>query len=294
MAGPILPCEWARPAPSKERLCGGISYPVIAAVVSIGNLGFASTGTNGFFRFEGVPIGTHNLSSSDPVTGAHATAAASISQNGQTQVVQLVEAELGTVSGFVLDSYGSGAVPGAKVIMQFPDGRSATRTVTTGPNGGFVLPGTPLGSFNLSAEYVLPGMVNRTISGKASGVLTPSAKSVTIDIQLQQLTQLPVVVLTSSGRPATNTSVTLNATGFGMAQDTSVEGAVWFANIPVPGTYTLTAISKVAGQLHNGTRVSGTLIAIPTNQTVTITLPGVSSVAGVVLGERRNHSRSER
>lgn len=260
-----------------------LTTPVIGAVVSIGNLGFASTGTNGFFRFDGVPIGTHNLSTSDPVTGANAFGTASINQNGQIQVVHLVEAELGTVSGFVLDSYGSGSVPGAKVTLQVVGPGSSTRTVTTGPGGGFVFPGTPLGSFNLLAEYALPGVVNRIISGRTTGVLTTRSNSVTVNIQLQQLTYLPVSVVTSDGRPATNTAVTLNAGGTTMRQDTSLQGAVLFANIPVPSTYTITAISKIAGQLHNGVTVSGTLTAVPTNQSVTITLPGVSSVAGTVL-----------
>ena len=69
--------------------------PVYGAEVAIGNLGYAATDTNGFFEFDGVPIGSFTIASSDPVTGANARSSVTMTFNGQTQTVMLVEASLG-------------------------------------------------------------------------------------------------------------------------------------------------------------------------------------------------------
>ena len=88
------------------------------ANVSIGSLGFAGTDTNGFFSFVGVPLGSYDITSFDPVTGDAARTSAALSYNGQVVTVQLVEALRGTVSGLVLSPYGSGNVAGASVSIK--------------------------------------------------------------------------------------------------------------------------------------------------------------------------------
>ncbi len=249
--------------------------------MSIGNLGFASTDTNGFFEFDGVPLGTYTLASSDPVNGMSARNTATVNYNGQTQTVQLVEATLGVVNGFVLDPYGNGFVPGATVRISFSDGVTPSRTVTTGPNGGFSFPGSPMGAFYLNASYVLPGAVNVSVSGQANGTLSASSGSVSVSIQLRPLTYLTVQVLRSDGvTPAQNTLVTLG----GNQENTDTNGLASFSNLQVPGNYYVTAISQVGGDRSDGTWTNISLTSRGTNPVVTLVLPGVGSVAGTVVG----------
>ncbi|HVV71556.1 MAG TPA: carboxypeptidase-like regulatory domain-containing protein, partial [Verrucomicrobiae bacterium] len=197
-----------------------LTTPIYGAEVAIGNLGFATTDTNGFFNFDGVPLGQYQIISSDPVTGGTAALTTSLAYEGQVQKVRLVEQTLGVVSGFVLDSYGSRFVPGSKVQIRFSDGLTPSRTVTTGPNGGFSFPGSPLGAFSLSASYSVPGTLNLVVDGRASGVLSAAATNSSTTIQLQPLSYLTVRVLRPDGvTPAANARVTV-AGASGAQQDT--------------------------------------------------------------------------
>ncbi|MGO9201638.1 MAG: LamG-like jellyroll fold domain-containing protein [Limisphaerales bacterium] len=254
--------------------------PVYGAEVTIGNLGFATTDTNGFFEFDGVPIGTYFISSSDPVTGGNATASATLSFNGQTQTVQLVEATLGNVSGLVLDSYNSGFVAGATVSISFSDGVTPARTATTGPNGGFNFPASPMGIFYLDATYTLPNAVNTMVTGQANGSLSTYSTNVSISIQLEPLTSLSVHVVRNDGvTPALNAIVTVSGE---QPQNTSTNGDALFSNLQVLGTYTVTAISQEGGDLYDGAQTNVTL-SRGINAVVTLMLPGVGYVSGTVV-----------
>ena len=255
--------------------------PVLGAEVAIGNLGFGATDTNGFFRFEGVPVGTYRIASSDPVTGANAVTSATINYNGQTQAVQLVEGALGTVNGLVLDSYNTGFVPGATVQINFSDGVTPARTVTTGPDGGFSFPGSPMGAFTLNATYRLPDTVDTKVTGRASGTLTTISNNVSVNIQLQPLTYLSVHVVREDGStPAQNTRVTVG----GLNQDTDANGEVQFKNLTVPASYGIVAISQTGGELHSAVQTNVTLSSRGTNPVVTLALSGVGNVVGTVVG----------
>ena len=253
--------------------------PVFGAQVAIGNLGFAATDTNGLFVFEGVPVGSHTILERRSDTCVSAIGNTTISYNGQTQNVQLVEATLGTVNGSVLDSYRNSFVAGAQVQISFSDGLTPTRTVTTGPSGSFSFPGSPLGQFNLNATYDVPGAVKLTVMGQARGTLASATANVTI--QLQPLTGLTVHVVRNDGfTPATNTRVTVGA----LQQDTSASGDAQFSNLPVPGNYAVTAISRTGGDFFNGAQAAVTLTGNATNLVVTLKLPGIGYLDGTVLG----------
>jgi hypothetical protein len=255
--------------------------PVYGAQVAIGNLGFASTDTNGFFEFDGVPLGTYQIISSDPVTGGNAVTTTTITFNGQTQTVQLVEATLGVVSGLVMDPYQTGFVPGATVSISFGDGLTPSRTVTTGPNGGFNFPGSPMGTFSLSAKYYLPGAINFPVFGQANGLLSAASTNVSINIQLQPLSYLAVHVVREDGvTPASNALVDVA----GQQQNTSANGDALFSNLAVPASYSITAVSQLGGDLHDGAETNLTLTGRGTNPVVTLMLPGVGSVIGTVVG----------
>ncbi|HLH54539.1 MAG TPA: carboxypeptidase regulatory-like domain-containing protein, partial [Verrucomicrobiae bacterium] len=255
--------------------------PVYGAEVAIGNLGFATTDTNGFFEFDGVPVGSYQIVSSDPVSGGYAVTSATITYNGQTQTVQLVEVTLGTVSGWVLDPYNRGFVPGATVSISFSDGLTPTRTATTDPTGAFKFPGSPPGAFNLNAFYFVPGAQNLKVYGQANGTLSATETNVSVSIQLQPLSYLAVhVVRDDRVTPAVNTTVTVG----NQQQDTSTNGDVFFSNLAVPGSYQVTAISQRAGDVFNGVQTNVLLSARGTNPAVTLVLPGVGNVVGTVVG----------
>jgi hypothetical protein len=254
--------------------------PVNGANVSIGNLGFASTDTNGFFQFEGVPLGNYTITSSDPVTGGNAVTTTTMSYNGQVQTVSLVEATLGTVSGLVTDPYSTGFAAGASIAIGFSDGVTPSRTVTSGPTGAFSFPGSPMGSFTLNANYTLPGTQGFMVSGHATGTLSPQSNNVSVNIQLQPLTALTVQVLQHDGvTPATNVVVTANNT----QQDTTTNGTAFFNNLRAPANYGITAISQLGGDMYDGAQTNVT-VNTGTNPIVTLVLPGVGSVTGTVVG----------
>src|SRR5207302_9416276 len=80
--------------------------PVGFAQIAVGALGIATTDTNGFFRVAGLPLGTYRLTSSDPVTGVGAVLSLTLSFDGQTNHVNLVEQSRGEVRGAVIASDG--------------------------------------------------------------------------------------------------------------------------------------------------------------------------------------------
>lgn len=255
--------------------------PIEGAQVKIGNLGFANTDSNGFFRFDGVPLGTHAIASSDPVTGISARTTATLTFADQVQTVRLVEATLGEVNGLVQNSYGSGFAACAQVKIQFSDGVTPSRTVTTDPNGRYSFPGSPMGGFTVSATFRLPG--GRQISGTASGLLRESAPTVSADIALAPLAVLPVQVVRSDGASvATNTRVRISGPGSSIELDTDASGRIEFRDLLL-GNYTLRAISQVGGELRNGITLSTPVAQRGTNPVFVITLPGTGRVQGQVL-----------
>ncbi|HSH14446.1 MAG TPA: carboxypeptidase regulatory-like domain-containing protein, partial [Verrucomicrobiae bacterium] len=253
---------------------------VEGAQVSVGNLGFASTDFEGRFTFEGVPLGNYTLTTSDPVTGAFARGSAALTFADQIVDVLLIEGARGEINGFVIDSYGQSYAAGATVRVNYSDGLTPARTVTTGPDGRFSIPGSPVGNFSLRANDLPLAQGGRATSGTANGSLSAVTLVATVNIQLQPLGSLPVNVVRQDGvTPAQNTTVLLS----GKQQDTDDSGAVRFDNLAL-GNYTITAISRTGGELRNGARISTPLTQPGTNPPVTITLPGVGAVNGIVVG----------
>ncbi|MFO1460689.1 MAG: LamG-like jellyroll fold domain-containing protein [Verrucomicrobiota bacterium] len=254
--------------------------PVEAAQVSIGNLGFASTDGQGRFRFDGVPLGTYSLITSDPVTGAFARGIAAVSGADQVVDVLLVEGARGEVNGYVIDSYGAKFSPGATVRISYSDGLTPSVTITTGPDGRFSFPGSPVGGFSLVATDLPKSQGGRGTSGSVSGALDAASLVASVNIQLQPLGILGVNVVRSDGTtPATNVTVRLDAA----QRDTDDRGGVSFEDLFL-GTHGITAVSRAEGERRNGVGVSALISVAGTNPPVTLRLPGVGTVSGIVVG----------
>lgn len=255
--------------------------PIEAAQVAIGSLGFASTDASGAFGFLGVPLGTHRIVSADPVTGAAASAQVTLTTADQEVNIELVEGLRGEVNGLVQDSYGTGFVAGATIEITFSDGLTARRTVTTGPDGRYVFPGSPAGLFNVSANYTIPG--GRTVSGRAAGILSETNSTPAADIQLEPLATLQIAVVRDDlTTPAPNTRVTLAGGGVRIEQDTDTNGRVHFADLRLARGYSVLAVSQTGGERRNG-RAATVDVQSRSNPLFTIFLPGVGQVRGTVV-----------
>ena len=255
--------------------------PIYGAEVAIGNLGYATTDTNGFFEFDGVPLGTYTITSMDPVTGGNAETTATITSQGQVTTVELVEATLGTINGVVIDSYGTGVAAGAIVTANFSSSFTPNRTVTTDPSGSFSLPGSPMGQFNLSATYTLPDGSGVRVAGSGSGSLSPSTPNANVQIRLQSVGSLPVRVVRSDGiTPATNATVYLSGAGSSQQQDTDPNGQAVFSDLLVGRSCTVAAYSRIGGDLNDAVEESDSIAVAGTNSPVVLELPGVGAVQG--------------
>src|SRR5690606_31477409 len=149
----------------------------------------------GRFQFQGVPLGTYQLLTSDPVTGAFARGSATVSYADQVVEVLIIEGARGEINGYVIDSYGAGYVAGANVRANFSDGLTPAVTVTTGPDGRFSIPGAPMGNFTLTATDLPISQGGRGTSGNANGTLSANTLVTTVNIQLKPLGTLPVNVV---------------------------------------------------------------------------------------------------
>jgi hypothetical protein len=251
--------------------------PVEFAQVAIGTIGFATTGTNGAFEVEGVPLGTHRLVSHDPVSGAGAILNVTLSFDGEVRDVLLVEQFRGTVNGAVIGSYGTNFVPGAEVTLRVFDGLTGLRTVTTGPDGQFSFVGVAAGNFEIEALDPVT-----KLSGKRSATLPENTPSLTLNIPLQALAGLAGTVFRPDGvTPATNATIRLldNRRRPVRTSDTDEEGRVSFSDLPL-ANFILRAQGIAVHESRSVGETSATLTSAGEVAEFEIILAGVGQVAG--------------
>ncbi|MEO7676848.1 MAG: Ig-like domain-containing protein, partial [Verrucomicrobiota bacterium] len=205
-----------------------------------------------------------------------ALATTTLSANGQTNFVTLVEQSLGEVHGAVIGSDGMNLTPGVSVTLAPQDGISSARTVTTGPDGLFSFPGVPAGPFTLSAEHPIT-----KLRGQNSGTLPENVMSFQIDVALQPLASVVVHVVQPDGiTPATNARVNLTGSSVRNA-DTDGSGRAQFGDLPLQ-SYTVRASSLA---LTNNRSIAQTNVALTFAievRDLTLVLSGVGLVNGQV------------
>jgi len=253
--------------------------PVGFAQVALGDLGFTTTDSNGFFQVVGVPVGTYRLVSQDPVTGVGATRITTLTFDGQTNYVNLVEQSRGEVLGTVIDSDGVEVVPGAPVTIRFSDRITPQRTVTSGPDGQFSFPGSPAGSFTLTARHPVT-----QLTGSIGGELPEDVSQLEVNISLEPLASLTVIALRPDGvTPATN--VNILADGIGIPDTASADALdvdrVQFTGLRL-GRYRVTVRSLTLAENNNAAETEITLETAGELVTNIVVLAGVGDVTGTV------------
>ena len=254
-----------------------LATPVGFAQVALGSLGFTTTGADGKFQVNGVPLGTYRLVSQDPVTGIGAVVNLTLSVAGETHDVTLVEQSRAELRGGVIDPYGVSFVSGANVTLTVSDGLTPPRTVSTGPDGQFSFPGTPAGAFSLDAQDP-----STHVHGGVSGVLPDGTTVFSLNVPLQPLARLAVIVFDPDGvTPATNATVQLIGPRAHFTTDTDGAGRAAFADVPLD-SYSVRADSLQPAQTHSAILTNLVVLQTGDAPDFPVTLLGVGSVSGKV------------
>lgn len=251
---------------------------VDAAQVAIGNIGYTTTDANGAFFVEGVPLGTYRLLTQNPINGVGAKTFVTLSFNGQTNNVTLIEQSRGEIRGYVINSYATGYVPGALVTLNVQDELTPPRSVTTGPDGAYNFPGTPAAPLTVTAT----DPVSRR-SGSQSATLGENVATLQVDVQIERLARLGGIVYLPDGvTRATNATVTLTGPNINRTTDTDTNGHVAFADLPL-GNYSILARDLRPTQSRSVGRTSVTLNQLGDAPEFSVRLLGVGSVSGTVV-----------
>ncbi|MCL4787023.1 MAG: carboxypeptidase regulatory-like domain-containing protein, partial [Verrucomicrobia bacterium] len=247
--------------------------PITAAQIRVGVLGFATTGANGFFELAGVPLGTYRVSGRDPVSGRGGFVDVTLSFNGEIREVRLIEQALVELTGAVMDSYGTSFVPGATVTLTVNDqGFTPSRTVTTGPDGRFLFPGTPFGSISLQAQDPVSD-----IAGFASANIPTTATTFDVVVPLRPLANINVFVFEPDGvTPAAGAIVTMS----GASPGTDQNGRARFERMAL-GQHPVQVVSGAPGS-RSGVLTNVSLTAVGNAPDFGVRLLGVGSVSGRV------------
>lgn len=260
--------------------------PISFANVRLGSFAYAPTDSNGRFTFADVPLGSQVLTAVDPVTGRGGNVTVSLTLANETRDVRIVETSLGTVSGLVLNAEGTGTAPNAEVELTVDDAFALTRNfkVTSGPDGAYSIAGVPAGTFFVRADGVLPNGAKSGDSGSVRATLPPGATSLRVDVPFAPRASIIAQVFESDGTtPAANATVNLYSSNFLIhTLDADTQGRVTFSRLPM-GNYSITAISRTAGQTHNRTSAAFvTLSDRGQEASVSLSMRGVGGVSGVV------------
>ena len=233
--------------------------PVFGANVRLGSFAYAPTDADGRFRFADVPLGLHNITAVNAVNGRGASAVVSLANNGETRELRLLETALGTVTGLVISATGSEVVPGAEVTLSVSDPFALVRqtTVTTGPDGRYVVTGVVPGPFTVEAkggnlDVTAELGLSWSSSGEARASMPPGGTEITVDVPLAPRGSLRVRVFETDGvTPAANSRVTIRFSVIGLLfADADAAGLAVFGNLAL-GDYDAQAVSMLPARTRS-------------------------------------------
>jgi hypothetical protein len=227
-------------------------------------------GNSGGFSFTFVPAGPVLLQAQDPVTARIGVAAGTITNDGQTLVLNVIAQGLGTVAGSV-SSNGANQV-GANVDIFSGNYHAATTTDST---GHYLVSGVPVGHIVVNAAFQ-----NGFLLGTNSGTLSTDGTQIEVNVALRGSGGIQGTVVQADGvTPAPGALVTVSVGGQGGGTEsvsTDASGNFLFAIVP-EGVATLTA--RALNTIDEGQLV----VDVTAGSTLqpTVHLNGVGSITGV-------------
>ena len=261
---------------SFSRLDGGA---IVGARVAIGRVADVPTDGQGQFAATGIPLGTHRVVATDPVTGRAAIGSASVNYVDQVVTVPLTEQLQGIVRGQVFQEGKSSPIAGAEVSLQSRDGSGSYRSATTGPDGGYEFPGVTPGDYMLSCRL-------QGLNGGVVQNLTMPANAPTLVYNLtlpapEATGQVLVKVVSPDGvTPAAGVRVLAAVIGGG-TKDTGPDGTALFEGLRLGGV-SIQASSLAPTETHNVAVTNVTITASMPSNSVVARMQGVGTVSGQV------------
>ena len=153
--------------------------PVVGVPIRLSNYALfreVTSGADGSFRFNAVPLGTYTLEAVPNGRLRARETGIGVAQNGDVVVRNLKLVGLGSVIGHVLNPDGT-AAPGVGVTVQSTNALGGFFTATTDGEGSFEIDGVLVGGFVATAA-------SAQTRGETSGRIDSDGQQVTANIQL--------------------------------------------------------------------------------------------------------------
>ena len=241
----------------------GVTPPSIAGV----NAGYAITDSNGFYRIVGLEAGTYIVDAERPgFKTQHPETVTLVATTRRLNLIMLATPP-GQISGRVID-INDQPVRGALVRATNTTDPELTREIVTDPDGTFLIPRVPAGSWNVTVVdlafggYSLPPV--QPPGGVYRDVQVRPGETTNIDnfvLEPEPGTVTGVVTDVENGQPIANARVTAVATNTRRETTTDASGTYTF---PVPaGEYVITAVAP-------GYAPESQTLTVPANQTSTL------------------------
>ena len=183
--------------------------PIANAQIALTGAGgvraYAATDAEGRFDLFAIPVGNFTVDAFDPVTRRTGRTTGRIDFEGQWVSIIVRPVPRGRLSGFVFNSDGATAIPGATVCL---DGGSPASTsdlqVTSDGDGFFDFQGVSAGPFKLLARDPVSGF-----RGTAMGQLSYEGEEVFKNVILAPFGGIKVTVYDDDGTTASNVELSL-------------------------------------------------------------------------------------
>lgn len=150
-----VPPRFGAVAGTVRKVVGPAPVPASGVVVYVRSTGHrTTTGADGAYRIEDVPIGSQHVTALDPATGRSVSDRATVQQDLTSPLdLQFGDVTLGSVVGTVVDQQGqpkSGVV--VEIVDEGPPVTVPFRAVTAA-DGSFTLPNVPPGTHRVQASF---------------------------------------------------------------------------------------------------------------------------------------------
>ena len=246
---------------------------VAGAQVTVNPFGLtATTDSNGFYEFDVLPVGSYQISVTNPATGDKGAGSGTISSQDQIVTVNISLNGLGQVVVTVIDG-GGNLIPGAQLALTSTTTFGGTQNGVTQSNGTFTFSQVLAGTFSIVASNPAT-----QLSGQNTGTVSVNS-SAAVTVQLQPAGTIQGTVYAPDGvTPVAGIQLVLQGE---VSQSTvsAANGTYQFATVPT-STYSLQAYDS-----YGNLRASAINIALNTQgQVVTqnLTLIGVGTVSGQI------------